>query len=64
MYEKQSGRIFNPGFDQLKYTVNETGIPLYICLYPDKEVLNEKNINKENKSLNGVKKIALHPFLN
>ena len=44
---------------------DSAGIPLYICLHPDKNEVKEGNtMNKEKKPFNGVKEMKLHQYLN
>lgn len=38
---RKSGKVFNPGFDQLKAMADSARIPLYVCLHPDQSELAE-----------------------
>lgn len=38
---RKSGKVFNPGFDQLKAMADSAQIPLYVCLHPDQSELAE-----------------------
>lgn len=48
---KKSGKLFNPGFAQLKQIADSAGIPLYVCLHPDQKELIERSYNKQGKEI-------------
>lgn len=48
---KKGGKVFNPGFDQLKQMADSAGIPLYICLHPDKNEVKEGKYNEQGEEI-------------
>ena len=48
---KKGGRIFNPGFDQLKRMADDANIPLYICIHPDKNEVAAGKYNEQGEEI-------------
>lgn len=59
----KGGKLFNPGFDQLKKMANDAGIPLYVCLHADRHEVENGEYNWQGKEiiewchLNGISPI-------
>lgn len=47
----KGGKVFNPGFDQLKQMADSAGMPLYICLHPDKNEVKDGKYNKQGEEI-------------
>ena len=47
----KSGKVFNPGFDQLKKMADSVGIPLIVCLHPDLKEFQKKEYNLQGKEI-------------
>lgn len=48
---RKKGKVFNPGFDQLKEMADSAGIPLIVCLHPDKEELTKLTYNEQGQEI-------------
>jgi hypothetical protein len=48
---KKTGKIFNPGFAQIKQIADSAGIPLYVCLHPDQGELEVGNYNNQGQEI-------------
>lgn len=60
----KSGKVFNPGFDQLKEMADSAGIPLIVCLHPDQQELQKKEYNLQGKEIiNWCRKNGITPIL-
>lgn len=47
----KAGKIFNPGFTELKQIADSAGIPLYVCLHPDQEELEVGSYNNQGQEI-------------
>lgn len=48
---KKDGKIFNPGFAQLKEMADSAGIPLYVCLHADKNEVGAGKYNEQGEEI-------------
>lgn len=48
---KKGGKIFNPGFNQLKRIADDAKIPLYICIHPDKNEVAAGKYNEQGEEI-------------
>lgn len=48
---KKDGRVFNPGFAQLKEMADNAGIPLYVCLHADKNEVSAGKYNEQGQEI-------------
>ena len=47
----KKGKLFNPGFAQLKIMADSAGIPLYVCLHAEKPELFKKEYNEQGQEI-------------
>lgn len=47
----KKGKTFNPGFNQLKQMADDAGIPLILCLHPDKDEQVAGKYNEQGKEI-------------
>lgn len=50
---RKKGKVFNPGFDQIKEIADSAKIPLIICLHPDMNELANKKYNSQGQEIIG-----------
>ena len=48
---RKKGKIFNPGFAQLKSIAENAGIPLYVCLHAERPELAKKEYNEQGQEI-------------
>ena len=48
---KKKGLVFNPGFDLLLQMADSAGIPLYVCLHPEKSEINQSRYNEQGEEI-------------
>ena len=48
---RKKGKVFNPGFDELKAMADSANIPLMVCLHPDTEELQQRTYNEQGQEI-------------
>ena len=50
---RKKGKVFNPGFAELKAMADSANIPLIVCLHPDTEELQQRTYNEQGQEIIG-----------
>lgn len=48
---RKKGKVFNPGFAELKAMADSANIPLIVCLHPDTEELQQRTYNEQGQEI-------------